>query len=103
MPSRKKPSSLLTDKTCKQVADLVLDYLNNKLGPRIKRDFEQHLDLCPDCVSFLKTDKKTVQVTGAVDPAAMPAKVRDNILSFLRKRILQGNLVSGALGLRARK
>ena len=77
----------LSNKTCKQIGDLVLGYLNNQLSPQIKRDFEQHLDICPDCVSFLNTYKKTVQVTGAVNPAEMPAKVRDNILTFLRKRI----------------
>ena len=87
MVRRKTAASTLTNKTCKQIADLVLGYLNNQLSPRIKRDFEQHLDICPDCVSFLQTYKKTVELTGAVNPVEMPAKVRDNILSFLRKRI----------------
>ena len=87
MVRRKTAASTLTNKTCKQIADLVLGYLNNQLSPRIKRDFEQHLDICPDCVSFLQTYKKSVELTGAVNPVEMPAKVRDNILSFLRKRI----------------
>ncbi len=68
------------------MADLVLAYLNDELGPRVKRDFEQHLDLCPDYVSFLKTYKLTVAATASVDPVAMPAKVRNNIVTFLRKR-----------------
>jgi hypothetical protein len=87
MAAQKTSTKPLTRKTCNQVAALVLAYLNDKLGPRVKRDFEQHLDICPDCVSFLKTYKRTVAATGSVGPVAMPAKVRNNILSFLRKRM----------------
>mgnify|MGYP001467948879 CR=1 FL=1 len=86
MAAQKISAKPLTDKTCKQIADLVLGYLTGGLGPRVKRDFEQHLNICPDCVSFLKTYKRTVAATASVDPVAMPAKVRNNILSFLRKR-----------------
>jgi hypothetical protein len=87
MAAQKTSTKPLTRKTCKQIADLVLAYLNGQLGPRVKRDFEQHLEICPDCVSFLKTYKRTVAAIGSVDPVAMPAKVRDNILSFLGKRM----------------
>lgn len=87
MTAQKTSKTPLTHKTCNQIANLVLAYLNGQLSPRVKRDFEQHLDICPDCVSFLKTYKRTVAATGSVDPVAMPAKVRNNILSFLRKRI----------------
>jgi hypothetical protein len=77
---------LLTSKSCKQIADLVLDYLNDNLMPNVKRDFQQHLRICPDCVHFLKTYKKTVSVTRTVRPEEIPAKVKNNILDFLRKR-----------------
>jgi putative zinc finger protein len=87
MAAQKTFTKPLTDKTCKQIADLVLAYLNDELGPRLKLDFEQHLEICPDCVSFLKTYKRTVAATGSVDAIAMPAKVRNNILTFLRKRM----------------
>lgn len=76
-----------TNKSCKEIAELVYDYLNDKLSPTVKRDFQQHLRLCPDCVSFLNTYKKTVAVTRSVEPEEIPPKVRDNILSFLRKRM----------------
>jgi hypothetical protein len=46
----------------------------------------RHLAICPDCVSFLNTYKKTVQITGSVRVEEMPARVRDNILAFLRRR-----------------
>ena len=68
------------------MTDLVFDYLNDKLGPRIKRDFEQHLRICPDCVNFLNTYKKTVSVTRSIRPEEIPPRVQNNILDFLRTR-----------------
>ena len=69
------------------MTDLVFDYLNGKLGPSIKRDFEQHLQICPDCVSFLNTYKKTVSVTRSIRPEEIPPRVQNNILDFLRTRV----------------
>ena len=77
----------MTNKTCKQMTDLVFDYLNDKLGPSIKRDFEQHLRICPDCVNFLNTYKKTVSVTRSIRPEEIPPRVQSNILGFLRTRV----------------
>lgn len=86
MANRKQSSPASTGKTCRQVTDLVLDYLSDRLSPGLKREFEKHLSICPDCVSFLNTYKKTVAVSKAVKPTDMPARVRDSIVSFLRQR-----------------
>jgi anti-sigma factor RsiW len=87
MVKRKAAAKALTNKTCRQISDLVFDYLNEKLTPATKRDFAQHLRICPDCVSFLNTYKKTVAATRSITANQLPPKVRENILAFLRKRI----------------
>ena len=87
MATRKKGQKILTNKTCKQITDLVFNYLNDKLSPNVKRDFQQHLRICPDCVSFLNTYRKTVSVTRSVRPEEIPPRVRNNILDFLRRRV----------------
>jgi Putative zinc-finger len=69
------------------MTDLVFDYLNDKLSPNVKRDFQQHLQICPDCVNFLNTYKKTVSVTRSIRPEEIPPRVRNNILDFLRSRV----------------
>jgi hypothetical protein len=86
MPTRKR-TQLLTHKTCKQITELVSDYLSDKLSPTAKRDFQEHLRICPDCVAFLNTYKKTVAVTRSVAIEDISQNVRNNILTFLRKRI----------------
>jgi hypothetical protein len=87
MPKAKAPGSTLSAETCKQITDLVLDFLAGKLGPTVNQRFKKHLRICPDCVSFMKTYKKTVQATGSLPVAQIPAKVRDNILAFLRNKV----------------
>jgi hypothetical protein len=87
MVKRKAVAKALTNKTCRQISDLVFDYLNEKLTPATKLDFDQHLSICPDCISFLNTYKKTVAVTSSIKVDQLPPKVRENILAFLRKRV----------------
>ncbi len=87
MAQRKKGQKILTNKTCKQMTDLVFDYVNDKLSPNAKRDFQQHLQICPDCVNFLNTYKKTVSVSRSVRPEEIPPRVRNSILNFLRGRM----------------
>ena len=87
MVKHKTATKALTNTNCKQVTVLLFDYLNDKLSRTDKRDFEQHLSICPDCVNFLNTYKKSVAVTRSVEAAALPPRVRDNVLAFLRKRI----------------
>jgi len=94
MPARKKAIKLLTNKTCKEITDLLFGYLDNTLSRSVMRDFQRHLRVCPDCVSFLNTYKKTVITSRSLRPDEMPAIVRQNILGFLRKRIRKNALRS---------
>ena len=85
MAQRNRPLRAPTSKTCREVSDLILAYLNDQLPARTKKAFEQHIKICRDCVNFLNTYKKTVDLTRRLDPARMPKRVRENILRFLSK------------------
>lgn len=87
MAKARTTKSSMSAKTCKQITELMLDYLTDKLRPKLKREFIKHLSICPDCVSFLNTYKKTVKSTASLRSEEIPAKVRDNILSFLRNKL----------------
>lgn len=86
MPRLAKPKRPTT-RTCKQIAALLLAYVDDELSPRRKRAFQQHLKICPDCVNFLKTYRKTIQATGTIYPEEMPPAVRNNIRQFLRRKL----------------
>jgi hypothetical protein len=83
----RKAAGALTNKTCKEITDLVFGYLNGTLNPAVKRDFQRHLRICPDCVNFLNTYKKTAAVIRSIPPEEIPPRIRNNILEFLRGRM----------------
>jgi len=87
MNARKTSVKSLSNGTCKQISDLVLDYLTDKMRPRTKRDFQQHLRICPDCVNFVRTYRKTVKVTRSVRYEDIPSKMRKRVLTFLRAKM----------------
>jgi Putative zinc-finger len=94
MAIRKATTKVLTNKTCKEITDLIFGYLNDTLDGTVKRDFQRHLRICPDCVNFLNTYKKTVVASGSLRAEDIPEKVRDNILDFLHNRIRKNELNS---------
>jgi hypothetical protein len=86
MAVRKTGAQWLPQKTCKEIAALVSDYLHDNLEARLRRQFEEHLKICPDCIAFLKTFRKTVSLIPSVRAEDMPDHVRQNILTFLKSR-----------------
>jgi hypothetical protein len=83
----RKAAIASTNKTCKEITELIFEYVNDTLSPAVKRDFHRHLRICPDCVKFLNTYKKTASVTRSIRPEEIPPRVRSNILDFLRARL----------------
>jgi anti-sigma factor RsiW len=49
--------------TCRDATGLILEFLSGELNPKTNSEFEQHLKVCPDCVAFLNTYKKTLELT----------------------------------------
>lgn len=47
--------------TCRELADFILDYLSGELPPGVAREFERHLDECPNCVHYLRNYEDAVR------------------------------------------
>lgn len=54
---------LQTVETCKDATNLLLEFMSGELDPETNLEFEKHLEVCPDCVAFLNTYRKTVELT----------------------------------------
>lgn len=65
MPKREGTKQTRPLETCKDATNLILDYLTGDLSGDKQDEFERHLDECPDCVAFLNTYKKTLELTKA--------------------------------------
>jgi hypothetical protein len=62
MAKLKRARQARANVSCKSITDLIWKYVSNRLGPKLGLEFEQHLRLCPDCVNFINTYKKTVSL-----------------------------------------
>jgi hypothetical protein len=53
--------------TCRELVELVSDYFEGRLPEQTRVRFEDHLDLCPGCVTYLEQMRTTVTLIGRVD------------------------------------
>jgi len=77
---------------CREITDLLVDYMTGELDPETVSAFQDHLRLCPDCVAFLNTYKKTVQTTRSLRFEDIPAEMERRVRRFLRERTQKGHL-----------
>jgi anti-sigma factor RsiW len=73
---------------CKECVDLLMDYLEGSLDPKIASTLEEHFQDCPPCISFLNTYKSTTQVVRAsLHQDQIPELVQAKLKEFLEKNI----------------
>jgi predicted anti-sigma-YlaC factor YlaD len=74
----------VTELTCKELVELVTDYLEERLPPSDRLRFEQHLGGCEGCRTYLDQMRETIRLLGRLDDEAIPAPMRERLLSAFR-------------------
>jgi anti-sigma factor RsiW len=46
--------------TCREIADFLMAYEDGELPDAVRREFDAHLAVCPDCVAYLESYRATV-------------------------------------------
>ena len=72
------PTSDIPELTCKELVEIVTDYLEDALSGVDRRRFDEHLASCPFCTTYLEQMRETIRASGRlmaenVSPAAMNA------------------------------
>jgi anti-sigma factor RsiW len=70
--------------SCKELVELVTDYLEGTLPPEERSRFDEHLAICPGCVTYVEQMRSTIDATGALREDTVPAEARDALLSAFR-------------------
>jgi hypothetical protein len=84
-PSGSFPGSL-SDIQCRQIAELLGDYLEGTLPKHTVELLEWHIDGCPPCVAFLNTYRGTVNATHTLRDVSIPPELKKRLLTVLRAR-----------------
>jgi predicted anti-sigma-YlaC factor YlaD len=70
--------------TCQEVVELVTDYLEQGLAAPETSLFEEHLNFCDGCVTYVEQMRVTVEVAGRVAEQDVPAEAREQLLTAFR-------------------
>jgi anti-sigma factor RsiW len=71
--------------TCKEVVELVTDYLTASMPTAERARFEEHLATCPGCTTYLQQMQTTVELTGQVDEASLSDEAKQELLDTFRR------------------
>ena len=49
--------------TCQDCAEFLADYIDGELPALVHQQFDEHLKVCPDCVTYLQQYRDTIRLT----------------------------------------
>jgi predicted anti-sigma-YlaC factor YlaD len=77
--------------TCREFTDFLGDHFDGKLPKSIADEFEDHLSICPDCRTYLRNYRQTIDLArdSANDdeeiPEGVPGELLDAVLNARRR------------------
>ena len=69
---------------CRDLVELVTDYLEGALSPEQHARFENHIAGCDGCTAYLEQMRLTLRLAGRLDPEAVDPVFRDRLVDAFR-------------------
>ena len=69
---------------CREVVELLNDYLDGTLAALAREEVERHLATCNGCIAFLQQLRATVRVAATLTEDDVPAPVMAELLRAFR-------------------
>ena len=70
--------------TCKELTEVLTDYLEGVMPPEDVARFDAHLEVCDGCVTYVEQMRTTIRTVHALRPAEVEATVPDDLLAAFR-------------------
>ncbi|HSK16406.1 MAG TPA: zf-HC2 domain-containing protein [Gaiellaceae bacterium] len=70
--------------TCKELVEVVTDYLEGTMDYPDRRRFEEHLVYCEGCSTYLAQMRQTIGLVGRLSEDDVPEAARDELLEVYR-------------------
>jgi anti-sigma factor RsiW len=71
--------------TCKELVELVTDYLEGVLDSQDRERFEVHLVTCNGCTAYLQQMRKTIQAVGNLKENSLSPQAKEDLQALFRK------------------
>jgi anti-sigma factor RsiW len=72
------------DLSCRELVELVTDYLEGRLAVEDRARFEMHLGTCGPCRAYLQQLRQVLAATGKLSEESVPPRARDSLLAAFR-------------------
>lgn len=72
------------DLDCRELVELVTDYLEGKLPAEDRTRLELHLGDCDSCRTYLRQMRQVLAATGRLTEDSVPPEARDSLLQVFR-------------------
>jgi anti-sigma factor RsiW len=69
---------------CKQLVELVSDYIEGRLPPPDVERFDQHLKICEGCRTYVDQMRATIDALGHLPEESVTPQARDALLEAFR-------------------
>lgn len=74
----------IPDLACRELVEIVTDYLEDRMSAEDRTRFELHLAVCDPCRTYLAQMREVVAAAGKVSEEALAPKARDELLRAFR-------------------
>jgi anti-sigma factor RsiW len=71
---------------CRQIAELLGDYLDGTLPQPTRELLDWHIEACPPCVAFVNTYRGTIGAARKLSDVPIPAEFKQRLLKVLQTR-----------------
>ncbi len=79
--------------TCREVAELLIDFVGGDLSELHMLTLHQHIGDCPPCHSYLETYKTSIQMMRALPAEPLPIELDNRLRKSLEEWRLGNSLV----------
>ena len=69
---------------CQEVVELVTDYLEQALLPEMQAQFEEHIEECPGCVTYLEQVQQTIMMLRKLSEQQTFPETKQDLLEIFR-------------------
>jgi anti-sigma factor RsiW len=74
----------LPEMPCRELVELITDYLEDRLSPRDRVRFEAHLTECEACRTYMAQFQQTIRVLGRLPEESLSSEAREALIAAFR-------------------
>jgi anti-sigma factor RsiW len=81
---RRRPADPPADLSCKELVELVTDYVEGALPVQEVARFDAHISICAGCTNYLEQMRATIAVLGELPPDTLSPDAERELLAAFR-------------------